>query len=111
RACIAAPAAETVPLFLAAIGKIDLPVNVLLDASRAPALDAAPAGSEGNFQIPAGQQAVDAGEAGDRSRQGEESEDVVDAARIGARRNEARREQRLDLGREQEHFALGDPLA
>ena len=48
---------------------------------------------------------------GDRSRQGEEGEDVVDAARIGARRNEARREQRLDLGREQEHVLPGNFLA
>ena len=74
------------PLFLALIGKIDLPVSALLNTSRILALDPAPGGSEENFQIPTGQQAADAGKAGDRSRQGEEGEDVVDATRIGARR-------------------------
>src|SRR5262249_2680908 len=95
---LAAEQAKTV-LLLAAVGKIDLPVGAFLDAWSA----SAAAGLDG--QAMARQQDLHAFKAGDRSRQREEGEDMVDAARIGSRLDQPAGEQRLYLRSEEEPIA------
>ena len=62
--------------------------------------------AELDAQVMARRQQLDALEAGHRAGQGEEGEQVIDAAQVGPGVDHARGEQRLDLGGEQQPVAL-----
>src|SRR5690606_33601621 len=95
-------------VLLALIGEIDFPVDAVFHLGYSGESIRGMTGM--NIEKVSGQKTGNALERGERPRHGEEGEDMVDAAQVGANWRHTSRENRLDLGSEQKPVSLTGPV-